>query len=113
MECLHVTLAIDKANINYGDVISLDATFAIKDKSPLSNVVVTVQGKSEGEAIWRTLMKATTDFNGHFTKNLLIGKSTSIRAFTEQTWERSEGISNEIAVDVSRLIFVAPPGGMT
>ena len=102
-------IAIDKTAIEYGDPISISGTFTIKDKSPLINVSVRIEGKSTGESNWRLLTTATTDATGKFTKPLLIGRGTAIRAFTEGTWERNEGISNEVAVTMSRLIFVNPP----
>jgi spore germination protein YaaH len=102
-------IAIDKTAIEYGDPISISGSFTIKDKSPLINVSVRIEGKSTGESNWRLLTTATTDATGKFTKPLLIGRGTAIRAFTEGTWERNEGISNEVAVTMSRLIFVNPP----
>jgi spore germination protein YaaH len=102
-------ITLDKSAIEYGDPISISGSFTIKDNSPLANVDVRIEGKSPGETIWRTLTQTTTDANGKFTKPLLLGKATSIRAFSEGTWERSEGISNEASLTVSRLIFLSPP----
>ena len=106
------TIAIDKTAIEYGDPISISGTFTIKDKTPLSNVAIRIEGKSLGESTWRLLTTATTDVSGKFTKPLLIGKATAIRAFSEGTWERNEGISNEISVSMSRLIFVGAPASI-
>lgn len=103
------TIAIDQSAIEYGDPITISGTFTIKDNSPLAGVAVRIEGKSPGETTWRLLTQTTTDAAGKFSKPLLIGKATSIRAYSEGTWERSEGKSNEIAVTVSRLIFLAPP----
>lgn len=106
------TIAIDKTAIEYGDPINISGTFSIKDKTPLSNVAIRIEGKSLGESTWRLLTTATTDVSGKFTKPLLIGKATAIRAFSEGTWERNEGISNEISVSMSRLIFVGAPASI-
>ena len=105
-------ITLDKSAIEYGDPITVSATFTIKDKSPLPNVGVRIEGKSAGESNWRLLTTATTDINGKFVKPLLIGKATTIRAFSEGTWERNEGISNEIAVTMTRLIFVSAPASL-
>jgi spore germination protein YaaH len=102
-------IAIDNAAIEYGDPISISGTFTIKDNSPLTGVAVRIEGKSPGETTWRLLTLATTDATGKFTKPLLLGKATTIRAWSEGTWERGEGISNEIELTVSRLIFLSPP----
>lgn len=103
------TISIDKTAIEYGDPISVSGTFSIKDKTPLANVSIRIEGKSLGDSTWRLLTTVNTDAAGKFTKPLLIGKSTTIRAYSEGSWERGEGISNEIAVAMSRLIFVSAP----
>ena len=102
-------IAIDHSAIEYGDPISISGIFTIKDNSPLANVSFRIEGKSPGETTWRLLTQTTTDASGKFSKPLLLGKATNIRAYSEGTWERSEGISSEIAVTVSRLIFLSPP----
>ena len=102
-------IAIDRTSIEYGDPISISGTFTIKDKTPLINTPIRIEGKSSGESAWRVLTTATTDGLGKFTKPLLIGKATTIRAFSEGSWERGEGISNEIAVTMSRLIYISAP----
>jgi spore germination protein YaaH len=106
------SLTVDKSAIEYGDPISIAGTFSIKDKSPLVNVTVRIEGKSAGDSTWRLLTTATTDAAGKFTKPLLIGKATTIRAYSEGTWERGEGISNELPITMSRLIFVMAPASV-
>jgi spore germination protein YaaH/5-hydroxyisourate hydrolase-like protein (transthyretin family) len=103
------TISIDKTEIEYGNPISVSGTFSIKDKTPLANVSIRIEGKSLGDSTWRLLTTVNTDAAGKFTKPLLIGKSTTIRAYSEGSWERGEGISNEITVAMSRLIFVSAP----
>jgi hypothetical protein len=105
-------IAIDKTSIEYGNPISISGLFTIKDKSPLPNVSIRIEGKSPGETVWRLLTMATTDIDGKFSKPLLIGRATTIRAYSEGTWERGEGISNEVAVALSRLIYVTPPASV-
>ena len=102
-------ITVDQSAIEYGDPLSISGTFSIKDGSPLANVAIRIEGKSPGEVNWRLLTPATTDANGKFTKPLLLGKATAIRAFSEGTWERGEGISNEIPITVARLILLSPP----
>ena len=106
------SIAIDKTAIEYGTPISISGIFAIKDKSPLANLAIRIEGKSAGESTWRLLSIATTDITGKFSKLLLIGRATTIRAFSEGTWERGEGISNEVEVTLSRLINVNPPASV-
>jgi spore germination protein YaaH len=103
------TLTSSSTSIKYGEPITLTGLFTIKDKSPLAGVTVRIEGKSPGDATWKILATSTTDITGRISKQLLIGKATSIRAYTEGTWERNEGISNEIPVAVTRLLLLNPP----
>jgi len=105
-------ITIDKTAIEYGDPISILGTFTIKDKSPLVNVSVRIEGKSVGDSTWRLLTSATTDAAGKFSKPLLIGKAMNIRAYSEGTWERGECISNEVAISMTRLIFLSAPASV-
>lgn len=105
-------ITVDKNAIEYGDPITVSGAFTIKDKSPLANVSVRIEGKSPGETTWRLLTTATTDMAGKFSKPILIGRPTSIRAYSEGTWERSEGISNEAPVAMSRLLLITSPASV-
>lgn len=105
-------ITVDQSAIEYGEPISLSGAFTIKDNSPLAGLAVRIEGKSPGDATWRLLTQVTTDATGKFSKPLLLGKATTIRAYSEGTWERGEGISNEIGVTVSRLIYLSPQASM-
>ena len=105
-------ITVDKNAIEYGDPITVSGAFTIKDKSPLANVSVRIEGKSPGETTWRWLTTATTDMTGKFSKPILIGRPTAIRAYSEGTWERSEGISNEVPVAMSRLLLITAPASV-
>jgi spore germination protein YaaH len=105
-----VTSAIDKASVDYGNPIVVTANFSIKDKSPVANIPVRIEGKSPGETTWRTLATATTDINGGIEKALILGRATTVRVFSDATWERSEGVGAEIAVTVNRTMTVSVPG---
>ncbi len=105
-----VTSAIDKVSIDYGNPIVVTANFAIKDKSPVANIPVRIEGKSPGETTWRTLATATTDINGAIEKALILGRATTVRVYSDATWERSEGVSAEIAVTVNRTMTFSVPG---
>ncbi|CAB4338720.1 MAG: hypothetical protein F2851_03950 [Actinobacteria bacterium] len=106
---VNVTASVDKTEINYGEAIAIDSTFAIKDKSPLVNVPVRIEAKSAADETWRLLTTATTDAEGKIAKSLILGKSTTLRLYTESSWERSEGISQEISINVLRRIVINPP----
>lgn len=104
-----VTAAVDKSEVQYGKAIDISAQFLIKDNSPLANLPVRIEGKSLGDVNWRTLSSAVTDAEGKIQKSLLLGKPTTIRVFSEPSWERSEGASPEIPIEVIRELFVDAP----
>ena len=105
-----VTAAINQSIIDYGNPITVTATFTIKDKSPVAGVPVRIEGKSAGDTNWRTLATVTTDADGKIEKAVLVGKSTAVRIYSEGTWERTEGVSSEFPISVNRLLVVGAPG---
>ena len=107
-----VTAAIDKTTVDYGNPITVTATFSIKDKSPVAGVPVRIEGKSAGDSNWRTLATVTTGSDGKIEKAVLVGKSTAVRVYSDGTWERSEGASSEFPITVNRLLVLSAPGTM-
>lgn len=106
---VNVVASLDKDEVQYGKAVSVSAQFSIKDKSPIANLPVQIQGKSTGETTWRTLSNVVTDSEGKIAKSLLLGRSTLIRIYSAASWERTEGISNEMPVEISRDLFVDAP----
>ena len=104
------TSSIDKTAVDYGNPIVVSGALTIKDKSPVANVTVRIEGKSGTDPNYRLLATATTAADGTFQKPLIIGKTTSVRIHTDGTWERSEGISADIPVTISRLLTLTAPG---
>ena len=107
-----VTAAIDKTTVDYGNPITVTATFSIKDKSPVAGVPVRIEGKSAGDSNWRTLATVTTGSDGKIEKAVLVGKSTAVRVYSDGTWERSEGASSEFPITINRLLVLSAPGTM-
>jgi len=105
-----VTASIDNPTIDYGNPITVNATFAIKDKSPVVGVPVRIEGKSAGDSNWRTLATVTTGIDGKIEKAVLVGKSTAVRVYSDATWERTEGLSSEFPITVNRLLVITAPG---
>jgi spore germination protein YaaH len=106
---VNVVASVDSDEVQYGKAISVSAQFSIKDKSPIANLPVKIQGKSATDTTWRTLSNVVTDAEGKIAKSLLLGKSTSIRIYSEPSWERTEGISTEMPVEIIRDLFVDAP----
>ena len=109
---LNVTAAIDKSAIEYGNPVTVSATFSIKDKSPAAGIPVRIEGKSAGESTWRTLASVITGIDGKIEKAVLVGKSTALRIAADATWERTEAISPEFPITVNRLLVLSAPGTM-
>ena len=105
-----VTASINNSTIDYGNPITVTATFTIKDKSPVAGVPVRIEGKSAGDTNWRTLATVTTGIDGKIEKDVLVGKSTAVRVYSDSTWERSEGSSSEFPIVVNRLLVISAPG---
>ena len=102
--------SIDKSAVDYGNPIVVSGALTIKDKSPVANVTVRIEGRSGSDTNYRLLATATTGADGTFQKPLIIGKTTSVRIHTDGTWERSEGISADIPVTITRLLTLTAPG---
>jgi spore germination protein YaaH len=107
---VNITGGVDKNEIDYGNPIVIAADFKIKDNSPLANLPVRIEGKSSGDANWRTLSNVLTNAEGKIEKAIIVSKTMSIRLHSDPTWERSEGISSEFPVTVQRLLVLSAPG---
>ena len=106
---VNVVTSVDKSEMSYGSPFTITGQLSIKDKSPIADLAVRVEGKSLGESTWRTLANAVTDAEGKFEKSLILGKSTTLRVYSDATWERSEGLSVEIPIIINRLINLTAP----
>ena len=106
---VNVVTSVDKSEMSYGSPFTITGQLSIKDKSPIADLAVRVEGKSLGESTWRTLANAVTNAEGKFEKSLILGKSTTLRVYSEATWERSEGLSVEIPITINRLINLTAP----
>ena len=107
---VNVVASIDKTVVDYANPIVISGALSIKDKSPVANVTVRIEGKSGSDTNYRLLATATTGVDGSFTKPLIIGKTTLLRIYSEATWDRSEGVSADIPVTVNRLLTLSAPG---
>ena len=106
---VNVVTSVDKSEMSYGTPFTVSGQLSIKDKSPIANLAVRVEGKSVGESTWRTLANAITNAEGNFEKSLILGKSTTLRVYSDATWDRSEGLSVEIPITISRLMNLSAP----
>ena len=106
---VNVTASTVANAVNYTEPFTISATFAKKDKSPLSNVPVRLEARGTNETTWRTLATVTTSQDGSVTRSVILGKSAVVRFVSDPTWERNAGISPEFSITVNRTISIAPP----
>jgi spore germination protein YaaH/5-hydroxyisourate hydrolase-like protein (transthyretin family) len=106
---VNVVASVDKNEMTYGSAFTVSAQLSIKDKSPIVNLPVRVEGKSAGESTWRTLASAVTNSEGKIEKTIALGKSTSIRIYSDPSWERTEGVSAEFPITISRALNIKAP----
>jgi spore germination protein YaaH len=104
-----VVASVDKSEMTYGSAFTVSAQLSIKDKSPIVNLPVRIEGKSAGESTWRTLASAITNSEGKIEKMIVLGKSTSVRIYSEPSWERTEGVSAEFPITISRALNITAP----
>jgi len=106
---VNAVASIDKATVEYGEPITVSGALTIKDKSPVANVIVRIEGKSGTDSTYRVLATATTGADGTFQIPIIIGRTTAIRIHSDATWERSEGVSPDTALTVNRVLNVMAP----
>lgn len=102
-------MKVDKKVTDYGTAVNVSGVLTLEDKLPLANVPIRVEGKSVGETAWRPLAQGVTSVDGSYAVPLLLGKATTIRLATDQTWERMESVSNEETIAITRLISINAP----
>jgi hypothetical protein len=102
-------MKVDKKVTDYGTAVNVSGVLTLEDKLPLANVPIRVEGKSVGETAWRPLAQGVTSVDGSYAVPLLLGKATTIRLATDQTWERMESVSNEENIAITRLISINAP----
>jgi spore germination protein YaaH len=107
---VNTTTSIENTTLDYGNPIVISGFLTIKDKSPLANITVRIEGRSRTDTNYRLLATAITGADGSFQKPIIIGKTTSVRIRSEGTWERSEGVSTDISVTINRLLTITAPG---
>jgi len=103
------SMKVDKQVTDYGTPVAVSGVLTLEDKLPLANVPIRVEGKSVGETAWRPLAQGVTSVDGSYVVPLLLGKATTIRLATDQTWERMESVSNEETIAITRLISINAP----
>lgn len=107
-DVVRADLTIDRNQVRYGDVVTLNATFSLPDKAPVASVPMTIEMKREGGA-WRRIHTALSDQLGQVQIKTIIGRGVQFRALSEGSWERLASTSGEVAVTAKPIIALHAP----
>jgi spore germination protein YaaH len=95
---------------NYGEGISLSGSFKLTDGQPLANVPVFIEIKRASGNTRKPIAQTAAD--GTFQTKILLGESSNISFTTDETLERTSGITPEKTIGISRLVSWNIPASM-
>lgn len=95
---------------NYGEGISFSGSFKLVDGRPVANVPVFIEIKRASGNVRKPI--AQTGADGTFQTKVLLGESSNISFTTDETSDRTLGITPEKTVGISRLISWNLPASM-
>lgn len=110
-DSVSASLTVDAANISFGTPTHVVATFSLPDKTPIAGIPVHLQTQvSAGQ--WVTVQDGVTGADGTLSATLQLAQNTNIRAFSDSSWQRLEGDTPTVSVNVSRIIMWSIPASM-
>ena len=95
---------------NYGEGISFSGSFKLVDGRPVANVPVFIEIKRASGNVRKPIAQTGTD--GTFQTKVLLGESSNIFFTTDETSDRTLGITPEKTIGISRLISWNLPASM-
>ena len=105
------SLSADSTNISIGTPTKVVGTFTLPDKTPAAGIPVHLQTQSPG-GTWTTVQDGVTAADGTFTSTLQLTQNTNIRMFSDGSWQRLEGDTPTVAINVSRILTWTIPASM-
>ena len=105
---LESSLSLSSNEISYGNPVTLSGLITLKDKSPVTGLAFSVEGKYP-DGSTRILTTGTTGVDGTYSIPMLIGKSVSLRVLTEPSWEREASATPALTLAVARNLITTPP----
>ena len=105
---LESSLSLSSNEISYGNPVTLSGLITLKDKSPVTGLAFSVEGKYP-DGSTRILTTGTTGVDGTYSIPMLIGKSVSLRVLTEPSWEREASATPALTLAVTRNLITTPP----
>ena len=100
---------VESKTVNYGDIFTLKGILTLKDMTPISGLVVSIEMKRETETAWTSIAELTTAEDGSISTPITIGGSAAFRLTTTGTWERAESTSNVEPVTVRPKLILERP----
>ena len=94
----------------YGEGISFSGSFKLADGRPLENVPVFIEIKRASGNVRKPITQTAID--GTFQTKILLGESSNISFTTDETLERTSGITPERTIGISRLVSWNMPASM-
>ena len=104
-----LSLASDQISIKYGSPINLTTQATRKDKSIFPGLPLHLEFKGFDESTWREIASPITTDAGSFTTGLYLAKSGKIRARSDGSWDRGEGLSPELSIIVNPRLNISAP----
>jgi len=110
-DSVSASLTADSTNISVGTPTSITGSFALPDKTPAAGIPVHVQTQIAG-GTWMTVQDGVTAADGTFKATLQLTQNTNIGMYSDGTWQRLEGDTPTVAINVSRIIAWSIPASM-
>ena len=97
-------------NLLYGESAAFNGKFKLSDGRPVANAPVFIEIKRPNGNTRKPIGQTAED--GTFQTRVLLGESSNISFTTDETWERTLGITPEKTIGISRLISWNLPASM-
>ncbi len=109
-DAVTASLSADSLNIPLGTSTHLIGRFTLPDKTPAVGIPVHLQTQVNGGA-WTTV-DGVTSADGTYEATLQLTQTTNVQMFTDGTWQRLEGDTPIVTVNVARLLTGTIPASM-
>ena len=97
-------------NLLYGESAAFNGSFKLADGRPLSSVPVFMEIKRASGNSRRSIGETAAD--GTFQIKVLLGESTNVSFSTDETWDRTLGLTPEKVIGISRVVSWSIPASM-
>ena len=110
-DSVSASLTVDSSNISIGTPTNVVGTFLLPDKTPAAGIPVHLQTQVSGGQ-WVTVQDGATGADGRFSATLQLAQNSNIREYSDSSWQRLEGDTPTITINVSRIVTWTIPASM-